>query len=152
MNVVLSRKEGASKVFYEGLAAGTPCIVLDDHEGVAPDDVNDRTGLRVPARDLASGLELMRDEGHTFDPRGWWEENASYEATTRRLEAVLRRCAEAEGRPWTRGLYRKKNDPNLCYADPGLAAALEPAYAALSTLLRPDAEIRQFHVSYERPA
>ena len=49
-NLLVSRKEGASKILYEGLAAGTPCIVMDDHEGVRPADINDRTGMRSECR------------------------------------------------------------------------------------------------------
>ncbi|NQZ96714.1 MAG: glycosyltransferase [Myxococcales bacterium] len=150
-NLLISRKEGASKILYEGLAAGTPCIVLDDHEGARPADINDRTGIRAPACDLDKALEMMRDEGHTFDPRGWWCENASPPVTTERLEAALRDAALAEGRPFTRGLALKTNDPNLTYIDPSSADEFRASYEHLSTLLRPDEEIRGYRVRYQRP-
>jgi glycosyltransferase involved in cell wall biosynthesis len=135
-NLLLSRKEGSSKIFYESLAAGTPCIVISDHEGIDPSHVNDRTGIRASANELAGALEMMRREGHTFDPHAWWRENASIPVTTAALEAVLREKALEEGRPWTRGLHPKKNDPNLAYLEEGLAEHLAPAYEELATLLR----------------
>jgi glycosyltransferase involved in cell wall biosynthesis len=150
-SLVLSRKEGASKVFYESLAAGTPVVVVDDHDGVSPESVNDRTGVRAPAAQLDAALLMMRDEGHHLDPHGWWQENASIEASTAALERALCAAAVREGRPWIRGLYRKKNDPNLQYCDPELAARLEPAYRELAALLRSDDELRRYDLSYERP-
>jgi len=150
-NLLASRKEGASKILYEGLAAGTPCIVMDDHEGCRPSDVNDRTGLRASAEGLAAALEHLRNEGHTFDAHEWWKENAAPDVTTRRLEETLRAAALEEGRPFTRGLAIKTNDPNLTYADPEMAEKMRPAYAHLSTLLRSDDEIRGYRVQYERP-
>ena len=150
-NLLASRKEGASKILYEGLAAGTPCIVMDDHEGARPSDINDRTGLRATAAGLAVALEHLRDEGHTFDSHEWWKENAAPEVTTRRLEETLRQCALAEGRPWTRGLAVKTNDPNLTYADAEMPERMRPAYDHLSTLLRSEEEIRRYRIEFERP-
>lgn len=152
VSLLLSRKEGASKVFYESLAAGTPVVVVDDHDGVRPESVNDRTGVRAPAGQIHAALLMMRDEAHQFDPHGWWQENASIEASTAGLERVLCASAVREGRPWIRGLYRKKNDPNLQYCDPELAARLEPAYRELGKLLRSDAELSHLDLTYERPS
>ncbi len=150
--LLLSRKEGASKVFYESLAAGTPVVVAEDHDGVRPESVNDRTGVRAPAQQLHAAMLMMREEARQLDPHGWWQENASIQASTAALERVLCAAAVREGRPWIRGLYRKKNDPNLQYCDPGLAERLAPAYRELAGLLRSDAELGCFDLSYERPA
>ena len=151
-NLILSRKEGSPKVFYEGLAAGTPCLVVEDHESVRPDEVNDRTGLRVPARQLADGMLYLRDQGPTLDPHGYWDEFLSLEASSRVLEDTLREAARADGRPWTRGIERKKNDPNLAYLDPQAEVRMRSAYAALGRYLRADSELRRYRVRYERPA
>ena len=136
-NLVLSRKEGASKVFYEGLAANTPCVVIDDHEGVAEEHVNARTGVRASAERLHEALLAMRDAGSRFDPAGWWREHASIPVSIGVLEAALREDAAARGRPWRRGLAHKKNDPNLCYVDPSLYDSMLPAYRELARYLRP---------------
>jgi glycosyltransferase involved in cell wall biosynthesis len=149
--LLLSRKEGASKIFYESLAAGTPVVVVEDHDGVRPESVNDRTGVRASARELHAALLMMREEGHQLDPHGWWHEHASIDASTAVLERALCAAAVREGRPWVRGLYRKKNDPNLQYCDPGLAARLAPAYGELARLLRSDRELLRFDLSYQRP-
>jgi len=150
-NLLASRKEGASKILYEGLAAGTPCIVMDDHEGCRPTDVNDRTGLRASAAGLSAALEHLREQGHTFDAHEWWKENAAPDVTTQRLEDTLRACALDEGRPFTRGLAVKTNDPNLTYADPEMPEKMRGGYEHLSTLLRSEEEIRRYRVQYERP-
>jgi glycosyltransferase involved in cell wall biosynthesis len=149
--LLLSRKEGSAKIFYESLAAGTPVLMTDDHEGVPHAHVNARTGLLIPPRELERGMLRLRELAPTLDPQRWWQENASIEASTRELERVLRERAEAEGYRWTRGLFAKKNDPNLQYCDPGLRERLEPAYRELSCYLRPDAVIRQYNLDFERP-
>ncbi len=136
-NLVLSRKEGASKVFYEGLAANTPCLVIDDHDGVSADHINARTGQRASAERLHEALLEMRDAGQRFEPAAWWREHASIPVSIGVLERALRADAAARGRPWLRGLAHKKNDPNLCYVDPELYTRMLPAYRELARHLRP---------------
>lgn len=136
-NLVLSRKEGASKVFYEGLAANTPCLVIDDHDGVSAEHVNERTGCRASAGRLHEALLAMRAGGDRYEPAAWWREHASIPVSTGVLERALRADAAARGRPWRRGLAQKKNDPNLCYVDPELYTAMLPAYRELARHLRP---------------
>ncbi|MCH2171067.1 glycosyltransferase [Myxococcota bacterium] len=147
-NLLISRKEGASKILYEGFAAGTPCVVLEDHEGACPTDINERTGLRCQPNELAEALEWIRDQGYFFGPREWWQENASPEVSRAKLEAVLRECALAEGRPFTRGIELKTNDPNLAYVDPDASRRLRPVLAQLSLLLRPDEELLRYRLSF----
>lgn len=149
--LLLSRKEGSAKIFYESLAAGTPVLMAADHEGVPHAHVNERTGMLAAPHALAGAMLQLRDAGSRLDPQRWWQENASIEASTRELERVLCARAVAEGHPWIRGLYAKKNDPNLQYCDPTLRERLEPAYRELATLLRPDAELRRYRLSFERP-
>ncbi len=150
--LLLSRKEGSAKIFYESLAAGTPVLMASDHEGVPQEHVNGRTGLLAAPSGLAAAMLWLRDEGQELDPQAWWKENASIEASTRELERVLRARALAEGHAWIRGIYAKKNDPNLQYVDPALRERLAPAYRELSRLLRPDAELRRYRLDYVRPA
>ena len=63
----------------------------------------------------------------------------------------MRDAALAEGRPFTRGLALKTNDPNLTYIDPSSADEFRASYEHLSTLLRPDEEIRGYRGRYQRP-
>jgi glycosyltransferase involved in cell wall biosynthesis len=149
--LLLSRKEGSAKIFYESLAAGTPVLMAADHEGVPHAHVNERTGLLVPPHELERGMLRLRELAGRLDPERWWQENASIEASNREIERVLRERALAEGYCWTRGLFAKKNDPNLQYCDPGLRARLEPAYRELSRYLRPDSVIRQYNLNFTRP-
>jgi len=41
------------------------------------------------------------------------------------------------GRPYTRGILPKTNDPNLDYLDPTLHQRMAPTYAELAKLMRP---------------
>lgn len=150
--LLLSRKEGSAKIFYESLAAGTPVLMASDHEGVPHAHVNEATGMLAAPHALEGAMLQLRERGDRLDPQRWWQQNASIEASTRELERVLCARAVAEGHPWIRGLYAKKNDPNLQYCDPTLRERLEPAYRELATLLRPDAELRRYRLSFERPA
>jgi glycosyltransferase involved in cell wall biosynthesis len=136
VNLLLSRREGAGKVVYEGLAAGTPCIVSADHESVRLEDVNERTGKLVRDGDLPAALVEMQSTYRRYASREWLLAHASHRTSTAKLEDVLKACAAQEGRPWIRPLAEKVNRPNARYRDDEVERRMLPAYGALLPYLR----------------
>lgn len=136
VNLLLSRKEGSNRGLFEGMFAGTPALLLAENLGVRQDYVNPRTGRIVPEGDLVEALRWFRTGWSAFTPRDWALEHLSPEATTRDLNAHLRRRAEADGEPWTIECVPKTNRPEVMYLRPEDRDRLPPVAHVLGSFVR----------------
>lgn len=135
-NILLSHKEGGNKAVFEGLFAGVPCIVAEDHMGIRREDVNEATGIRVKDLDLAEALLHMREVGSKRDTREWALNHASSSQSTSLVESALREAASRDGRPWTAGIVRKVNRPFARYKYATDWQRMMPHYRQLAASLR----------------
>ena len=128
---MLARREGANKALCESLFAGTPVIVTADNVGINRGLVNAETGAFASDSDLPATIVDVVRRFVDYRPREWALQHTGYRNSTALLNEVLRRRALQAGEPWTQSIFKKKNMPNLVFADD---AERERARAALSAL------------------
>ncbi len=114
LNILLTLKEGANKSVFEGFFADVPGLILDTNIGVNRSYLNENTGIIAPENDLPQILRQMRTGYTKFTPRQWALEHISCEASTRKLESLLRKIAAERDEPFTGSLVVKVN-PELDY-------------------------------------
>lgn len=136
-SLMLSSREGASRVIYESLFCDVPIIISDCNVGVNREHVNSSTGLVAKDEDLASAISQVLSGVHEFSPRAWALQNTGYSNSTRKLQAVLRAAAERRGEPWTQDICGKISAPNLRYARREDWELAQPWYLDLRQHLRP---------------
>lgn len=114
INLLLSRREGASKVLFESLFVNVPSIVLAENLGVNKELFNPLTGLVVPEKALANWLLQARSIYSSFSPRQWAMENIAPERSIEKIHDAI--CTvERNGQPFASGLYVKVNVPEARY-------------------------------------
>jgi len=134
--VLLTRVEGGNRSMMEALAAGTPLIMYGGMVGPRS-QVNAETGRWAEDHELARVIEEVLASPERFQPRAWFERNSGYPRSTERLNSYLRQRAEARGERWTRDIAAKTNRPDVAYANSEEERKLEPEYADLESMLRP---------------
>ncbi|MDN3517187.1 hypothetical protein QWY84_06150 [Aquisalimonas lutea] len=117
VNVLVSLREGANKCVAEGLFAGTPVLLIEECACGNHHHITGETGRVVPDTELEEALVWFSEERKEFDIRTWADENMSPCVSTDRLSRLLESLEYEEGRPWTRGLFAKVNQPELNYLD-----------------------------------
>jgi hypothetical protein len=115
VNLLLSIREGGNKSIVEGFFADVPAIVLDDVMGINRLWINESTGKISTKADLKDNLLWFRNNYSKFNPRKWAEENISCKISTAKLEQAIKRIAEKNDEPFTRGLAVKVNRPESEY-------------------------------------
>ncbi len=122
VNLILTLREGANKSIFEGFFADVPGIVLRNNIGINKSYINEYTGRLIDERELPQMLLWFREHHRDFRPREWAMQNISPQATTAKLNAVLREIACKHGEPWTRDIVAKSNCPSpVYYPDPSVA-------------------------------
>lgn len=135
--VVLSRREGSSRVLGESLLCGTPVVVYAGQVGIDRRHVNPRTGLFAQDDRLADALVEVCDAPDRFDAKGYADAALGYTNATRTVNEALRALAARSGTPWTRDIVAKMNAPNLRYARARQGEAFLADYASLAPALLP---------------
>jgi len=115
VNLILTLREGANKSIFEGFFANVPGIVLRHNIGINKSHINEYTGKLIHERELPQMLLWFREHYRDFQPREWAMRNISPQATTQKLNAILREIALEHGEPWTRDIVAKSNCPNPTY-------------------------------------
>jgi len=122
VNLILTLREGANKSIFEGFFADVPGIVLRNNIGINKDYINESTGRLIEERELPEVLLWFREHYRDFHPREWAIRHISPQATTAKLNAVLRDIAQQRGEPWTRDIVAKTNCPHPMYYPDGSVA------------------------------
>lgn len=123
VNLILTLREGANKSIFEGFFADVPGIVLRNNIGINKSYINEYTGRLINERELPQILLWFREHYRDFRPREWAMQNISPQATTAKLNAILREIACEHGEPWTRDIVAKSNCPNPTYYPDSSVAA-----------------------------
>lgn len=140
VNVLWSRREGSPRATIEGMAAGVPFVIRRGFNyGHEYGYVTPSTGAFADEASLPDVLDRMiagSDRGE-FKPREWMLERMTPEATTQRLNSILRRCALENGEEWTRDIAVKVSSlDGLEYANPRDAERFSDDYAFIAGCVR----------------
>lgn len=127
--VFLSRKEGDNKALVEALFVDVPAIVYAGSIGGATRRINQFTGVLTEDADLPAAIVDVLDHAERFTPRAWALAHTGSAISTRRVNDVLRRVAERDGRTYTVDIVEKTNSPNLAYRDDRDRARFAADYA-----------------------
>jgi glycosyltransferase involved in cell wall biosynthesis len=117
VNLLLSLKEGGNKAIVEGMFADVPAIVLSEHLGIAPQWINENTGMLADKHRLKDALLHFRTSFAKYRPRDWAMNNISCKASTAKLEKKLKELATNKNQPWITPLAIKVNRPECEYYD-----------------------------------
>ncbi|GIV17803.1 MAG: hypothetical protein KatS3mg022_3238 [Armatimonadota bacterium] len=123
VNLILTLREGANKSIFEGFFADVPGIVLRNNIGINKSYINQYTGRLIDEHELPQVILWFREHHRDFRPREWAMQNISPQATTAKLNAILRKIACEHGEPWTRDIVAKSNCPAPTYYPDNSVAA-----------------------------
>lgn len=112
VSILLSLKEGSSRILFESMMLDVPVICLSENIGVNKSYINASTGLLVADTFLEETLLSMQDNWPLFSPREWAVENISPQATTYALKKALELKF---GQSCDTELYEKVNSPEVKY-------------------------------------
>jgi glycosyltransferase involved in cell wall biosynthesis len=115
VNVLLSRQEGGNRALFEGFFAGIPGLAFSNHVGIPTTHFVPQTGRLIDEHELPNALRYFRDHWKEFDPRPWALANIAPEASTAKLNLVLKELAIQRGEPWTQDIVAKCNAPDVRY-------------------------------------
>ena len=102
VSLIFSRREGCCVAVTESFFADVPVgLMADAHVGSSV-YINENTGVKLNRKgDLSHQLIEFLKNAHGYSARKWAQATISYETSTEKLNAFLKRNAEAQGRPWT---------------------------------------------------
>jgi glycosyltransferase involved in cell wall biosynthesis len=113
VNVLWSRREGATRAIVEGMLAGTPCLVREGFNyGYHYPHINSGTGRFSTESELSHNLFEMIENHHRYSPREWVLANMSCLRTTKLLNGAIRTKATELGDNWTVDIVPKVNELN----------------------------------------
>lgn len=104
ISVSLSKREGSCVAVTESMFADTPVAMMNDAHIGSRAYINPQTGKIVHRRGLAYALTEMIEKSATFSPRAWAQTHISAQATSAKLNTILKEYANKAGRPWTRDI------------------------------------------------
>lgn len=128
---IFSRREGCCVAAAESLMAGAALALIEDACIGPLAYVNERTGFALDDYHIAEGLREAFAHAHERKPRDYALEHLACEVSAGKLNALLKKEALAEGRPWTRDIETPvwRPYPRLLKAE--AKETLKPAYADL---------------------
>jgi glycosyltransferase involved in cell wall biosynthesis len=131
ISTIFTKREGSCVATAESLFAGAPVGMMEEAHIGSKAYLNPYTGVLLRREGLARRLQRFLDESETYSPRQWAEEHIACGLTSARLSAVLRRHAEATGRPWTQDVAPMCWRYVPAYVNPADEARLAPAVEEL---------------------
>lgn len=134
--VMLTKREGANRAFYEALFSNVPVIVTSQNIGMNHDHINMSTGVFAADDSVGDAILHLINNRSSYRPREWALKNTGAVRTSALLNDVLRTTAEAYGEPWTCDVAPKKNAPNPTYTHEQDRVRLESAYGQLARYRR----------------
>ena len=112
VSILLSLKEGSSRILFESMMLDVPVICLSQNTGVNKSYINEFTGLLVSDGLLESALVSMKRNWQQFSPRDWAIEYISPKATTDTLSKFLDMKI---GSACNTAIFEKVNMPEVQY-------------------------------------
>jgi len=119
-SILLSKKEGTNKASVESLYAGTPLIILKQHNyGHQYSYLNENTAIRVKGHELWKVFKKLDSiyNSTPFNPAGWIREHHSPEKSTAVIIQELQRIESILNIQINTNLEIKVNKPELNYRD-----------------------------------
>lgn len=117
VSIMLTKREGASKVVYESLFCNVPVLISSTNRGVNRNIINPQTGVMSSDLDLGFNIAHTIKSYRNFSPRDWAIKNTGYLRSHEILNHFVREISITKGENWTQDLFMKKNIPNLIYAN-----------------------------------
>jgi glycosyltransferase involved in cell wall biosynthesis len=125
-SVILSRREGSCVAVAESLFAGCP-VAMPRHAHVGSKAyINPATGVLVGESRLDRALSAFVEASPSYRPREWALAHITCHDASRTLNALLRRFAESQRRPWRRDIAPMCWRYVPSYVDPADEARLAP--------------------------
>ena len=112
VSILLSLKEGSSRILFESMMLDVPVICLSQNTGVNKSYINEFTGLLVSDGILENALVSMKQCWQQFEPRRWAVENISPKASTKALSNFLEMKL---GSACNTNIFEKVNIPEVQY-------------------------------------
>lgn len=111
-SILLSFKEGSSRILFESMMLDVPVICLSENIGVNKSYINENTGILISDRFLESALIALKHSWMDYGARNWAVRNISPAVTTEMLAIFLE---EKLGGKCNLELYEKVNMPEVEY-------------------------------------
>jgi len=135
ISVMLTKREGASKVIYESLFCDVPVLLSNKNRGVNRAIINSQTGTLSSDKNLANNILRMTDNYKCFSPRDWAIENTGYLNSFERLNNLIKEISIENEEKWTQNLFMKKNAPNPIYVKDKERLLADQEFLVLEKLL-----------------
>lgn len=117
INILMSYREGASRVIFEAIFSGTPSVILDRNIGIRKECFTEDSGMVARERFLAQDIGALLKRTHAMNPRAWALKNISPEVSMRRLTELIS-FEEYGGADFKSPVYCKVNSPEATYMYP----------------------------------
>lgn len=135
ISLMLTKREGASKVVYESLFCNVPVLISSRNRGVNKNIINTQTGVLSSDIDLGFNIIQMTKNYRSFSPRDWAIKNTGYLRSHEIMNDFIKEISITKGENWTQNILMKKNIPNLIYARDKDRAMANNEYSKLESLL-----------------
>ena len=116
LSLLLSYKEGSSKVLFESMFVDVPVLCIAENSGVNKSYINEHTGYLINDSCLEQCLLGVTSGDLPFSPRLWAERNLSPRVTTKSLLSVISAYTSDDFGDGGDVLV-KINDPEFKYVD-----------------------------------
>jgi len=138
ISIMLTKREGASKVVYESLFCNVPIIISSTNRGINKNIINPQTGVLSTDVDLGLNITHMIENYRSFSPRDWAINNTGYLRSHETLNDFIKNISLSKGENWTRDIFMKMNTPNLIYANDTDRLMANTEYSRLEHFLFPN--------------
>jgi glycosyltransferase involved in cell wall biosynthesis len=108
VNLLWSRREGSCRTIPEGMAAGVPAIMRRGFNyGETHAHINSKSGIYSDEESLPDDIIKVINNTGNYSPRDWIVENMTPEASTIKLNDLLRRIAISNKEEWSQDVAIK---------------------------------------------
>lgn len=114
INILMSYREGASRVIFEAIFSGTPSVILDRNIGIRKECFTKDSGMVAREAFLAQDIETLLRRTSSMNPRAWALQNISPEVSIKRLVELIS-AEEYGGADFQNPVYCKVNSPEATY-------------------------------------
>lgn len=114
INILMSYREGASRVLFEAIFSGTPSVIVDRNIGIRKECFTKDSGLVAREKFLVQDIECLLSRVSSLRPREWALKNISPEVS---LEKIVNLILSTEYKmpSFQNQIYYKVNSPEAIY-------------------------------------